>query len=75
MQTALHAAGARTAITSLWRVPDEWTGRLMERFYENLWGRGMTKAEALWAAKVHLREELGAPVSAWAGWVLTGDPR
>jgi len=34
----------------------------------------MTKAEALWAAKGALRRA-GYPVSAWGGWVLTGDPR
>lgn len=75
LQAALHAAGARTAITSLWSVPDDWTGRLMERFYTNLWERGLPKAEALWEAKVYLRDQEKAPVGAWAGWVLTGDPR
>ena len=73
LQAALHAVGAQTAVTSLWRVPDDWTGMLMEEFYRNLWQRGMSKAQALWEAKVELRKR-NAPVSAWAGWVLTGEP-
>ncbi len=71
LQAALHAAGARTAITSLWKVDDERTRRLMEDFYTNLWVEELGPAEALWKAKVALRVE-GAPLRDWAGWVLTG---
>ena len=73
LQGALHAAGARTAITSLWRVDDAATRRLMELFYAGLWDDGLGKARALWRAKTTLREE-GYPTRDWAGWVLTGDP-
>jgi CHAT domain-containing protein len=73
LQSALHMAGARTSITSLWAVRDRATQSLMERFYDNLWGQGLGKAEALWAAKRALRRE-GQPPFAWAGWVLAGDP-
>ncbi len=73
LQTALHAAGARSSITSLWRVDDELTRRLMTELYANLWTREMGKADALWSAKSSLREA-GHPVSAWAGWILTGNP-
>ena len=73
LQTALHAAGARTAITSLWRVDDAATRRLMELFYTKLWKDGLGKADALWRAKQALRGE-GHPIRDWAGWVLTGDP-
>ncbi len=73
LQSALHAAGARTAITSLWKVDDALTRRLMELFYTYLWVEELPKAEALWRAKQDLRRE-GAAVRDWAGWVLSGDP-
>ena len=73
LQGALHAAGARTVITSLWRVDDAATRRLMELFYTGLWDEGLGKADALWQAKMALREE-GFPLRDWAAWVLTGDP-
>ena len=73
LQAALYAAGARTSITSLWKVDDAATRKLMELLYTNLWLEKMPKAEALWQAKVALREA-GHPVRDWAGWVLTGDP-
>jgi CHAT domain-containing protein len=43
-------------------------------------GRGEAKAQALWEAKLRLRDACdasGAPLYAtrdWAGWVLSGDP-
>ncbi len=73
LQGALHAAGVRTAITALWKVDDAETRRLMELFYAKLWGDGLGKADALWQAKMAIRKQ-GHPPSAWAGWVLTGDP-
>ncbi len=74
LQAALHAAGARSAITSLWKVDDAATRRLMERFYTYLWGEELSKSEALARAQRDLRAD-GAPVRDWAGWVLSGDPR
>ncbi len=73
LQTALHAAGARTAITSLWKVDDAATRRLFELFYTKLWKEKLGKSAALWQAKMALRAE-GHPLRDWAGWVLSGDP-
>jgi tetratricopeptide (TPR) repeat protein len=73
LQAALYAAGARTSITSLWKVDDAATRRLFELFYTKLWKEKLGKADALWQAKMALRSE-GHPVRDWAGWVLTGDP-
>jgi CHAT domain-containing protein len=73
LQAALHAAGARTAVTSLWAVDDAATRRFMESFYTKLWKQNVGKAEALWQAKMELRAE-GNPVRDWAGWLLSGDP-
>jgi CHAT domain-containing protein len=80
LQRALQMAGARTVITSLWKVPDEATKELMLDFYRRIWFGKTPKAEALWAAKKRMRDaqdERGRPLYTlrdWAGWVLTGEP-
>jgi len=73
LQSALYAAGARTSITSLWKVDDAATRKLFELFYTYLWVEKMEKADALWTAKMAMRSARH-PARNWAGWVLTGDP-
>lgn len=74
LQAALHAAGARAAITSLWKVDDDATRELFEDFYTRIWSAKEPQAQALWSAKQALRGR-GRPTRDWAGWVLSGDPR
>jgi CHAT domain-containing protein len=80
LQKALRMAGARSVITSLWKVPDEATKNLMLDFYRRLWVEKKPKHQALWEAKMRIRDEKdesGQPKYStrdWAAWVLTGEP-
>ena len=80
LQKALHMAGARSVITSLWKVPDDATKELMLDFYRRLWVEKKPKHHALWEAKMQIRDARGADgqlaysTRDWAAWVLTGDP-
>jgi CHAT domain-containing protein len=80
LQRALHMAGARSVITSLWKVPDETTKELMLDFYRRMWVEKKPKWQALKEAKRKLRDakdEHGDPkygLRDWAAWVLTGEP-
>ncbi|MBV9496785.1 MAG: CHAT domain-containing protein [Acidobacteria bacterium] len=71
---AFLAAGAKSTVTTLWRVPDTTTAAFMRVFYHHL-QRGATRAEALRQAKLRfLRSgtELRDP-HYWGAFVLTGD--
>ncbi|MCE9595773.1 MAG: CHAT domain-containing protein [Planctomycetes bacterium] len=80
LQKALQMAGARSVITSLWKVPDVATKDLMLDFYRRLWVEKKPKWQALWEAKTKLRNARdadGKPLHTtrdWAAWVLTGEP-
>lgn len=80
LQRALQMAGARSVITSLWKVRDEPTKDLMLDFYRRLWIEKKPKHQSLWEAKKKLRDavdEHGRPLYStrdWAAWVLTGNP-
>jgi CHAT domain-containing protein len=72
---ALLAAGSRSALTTLWRVPDQPTSQFMQQFYYFLLKKHESKAEALRLAKLeflHSGTELSHP-RYWAAFVLNGE--
>lgn len=72
---ALLAAGARSSVTALWRVPDRTTAEFMKQFYYFLLEKHKTKAEALRLAKLQFfnsHTELSQP-RFWAAFVLNGE--
>jgi CHAT domain-containing protein len=64
-------SGARSVLVSQWKVPDEATSRLMQAFYQNLLS-GMSKPQALQAAKETLRQSGFAHPYFWGAFVLIG---
>ena len=81
LRDAVHAAGARRAVTSLWKVSDRATVELMGDFYRRMWRGKESVSEALWGAKKRTRDTrdaLGQPAYGtrdWAGFVASGMPR
>jgi len=74
LRRAFEVAGARTVVSSLWRVDDQASERLMRGFYENYWAKGMGKAEALHRAKLDMIRDRRPPRE-WGAFVLSGDWR
>ena len=90
LQRAFQIAGARTIVTSLWKVDDDATRKLMERFYDNYWKKNMGSLESLREAQIWLLQEgpkrgivrademegdRRSPPYYWAAFVLSGDWR
>ncbi len=57
LQRAFHAAGARGLACSLWSVNDAATAVLMEEFYANLWGKKLSRLEALRRAQLTVMKD------------------
>jgi CHAT domain-containing protein len=71
---AFLAAGARSTVTTLWRVPDRATADFMALFYHAL-QQGVPRDEALRRAKLRFLQS-GTSLSDphyWAAFVVTGD--
>jgi CHAT domain-containing protein len=79
LRRAFEVAGAKTVISSLWKVDDRASATLMRTFYENYWRRGLPKNEALHRAKLEsLRQNRAdykgdARPETWGSFVLSGD--
>src|SRR5258708_7813638 len=54
LQRALHLAGTRDVVASLWKVPDRPTAALMALFYQNLWEKNLPPVEALRQAQLEV---------------------
>ena len=54
LQRAFQVAGARTTVTSLWKVDDDATRTLMGRFYQGFWTDNKGSLEALRAAQLDM---------------------
>jgi len=79
LRRAFIYAGAQTLVTSLYKVPDEATMKLMTEFYTRL-AEGEDKQPALRAAKLSViedrrRENAAAHPFFWASFVLVGNPK
>ena len=68
LQRAFKLAGAETLVMSLWRVDDQASSELMDRFYRN-WLSGMGKQAAFKAAQGAVRAQYPDP-KYWAAFVL-----
>lgn len=71
LRQGLELSGARSQVTSLWKVPSVATTALMARFYDRLAG-GAGKAQALRQAKLAFMASHPNPVY-WAGFTFSGD--
>lgn len=71
---AFLGAGARSTVTTLWRIADGPTAEFMKQFYYRL-GRGESKAEALRGAKLAMLQSktIFTDPYFWAAFVLNGD--
>ncbi len=67
-------AGAKSTISSLWKVNDRSTSELMRHFYGFL-TEGKSKAQALRLAKLRLLNSKFEHPFYWAGFILSGDSR
>jgi len=61
LQRAFQLSGAKATVASLWKIPDRATSQLMQRFYENLWDKKLSKIDALRDAQLWMLKE-GASV-------------
>jgi len=73
MSRAFTIAGSKSALVSLWQVPDEQSATLMTSFYKEL-KNGMSRSRALSKAKRTIinQQNYSAHPYYWAAWTLVG---
>jgi CHAT domain-containing protein len=78
LRRALHIAGARTTVTSLWRVDDAATGALMADFHRALWRDELPPALAwrkVQLARIAAQRAAGEVLPGiWGAFVVEGRP-
>jgi CHAT domain-containing protein len=59
LRRAFHVAGVETVIAAQWSPDDIAARDLMERFYDNLWNKNLSKVEALRESQLWMLKERG----------------
>jgi CHAT domain-containing protein/tetratricopeptide (TPR) repeat protein len=72
LRRAFHAAGVRTLVISLWKVPDEQTRDIMVEFYRQILDK-RPRAQALREARLKTKARHPAPRD-WGAFICEGDP-
>ncbi len=74
LNSAFLQAGARSVVSSLWKVDDNATEQLMRHFYHALANGGLTPAQALRFAQLELSKDArySSPFY-WAAFTIQGD--
>ncbi len=74
LSRALAVAGVPSIAVSLWTVDDDSTKELMVEFYQNWYGKGMDKAQAMRQAMLTVMKTHAKP-SDWAAFTILGEAR
>jgi CHAT domain-containing protein len=74
LSRALAVAGVPSVAVSLWTVSDSSTKELMVEFYQNWYGKGMDKAQAMRQAMLEVMKTHDKP-SDWAAFTILGEAR
>lgn len=76
LSKGFYYAGAKSLVTTLWKINDKSTVKLMDYFYEGL-SEGHTKSEALRKAKLKYLDGTDDPILKhpyyWAAFTVSGD--
>jgi CHAT domain-containing protein/Tfp pilus assembly protein PilF len=74
LSRALAAAGTPSVAVSLWSVNDSSTKELMVEFYQNWYGKGMNKDQAMRQAMLEVMKSREKPRD-WAAFTILGEAR